>query len=233
MQARLLVTVLLLACVTASQAQQLYRWTDEKGRVHITDSPPPSSAKDVQKAKVPASTGPAEQYPFELALAMQAFPVTLYTFPNCEQVCQQARDALNKRGIPFKEVQVHDEPTHEELKRVSGGSDAPTLVVGKSVHRGFVQAAYDTLLDAARYPKAGVLPARNQGKPKPPEATAAAKPDTAKAAEEPSPSGRYAPKAPRKPQAEPPKRYAPLPGKDEQKIGPYVPKPPAEAAQEK
>ena len=42
---------LTLACVSvflacaAAQAQQLYRWTDEKGRVHITDTPPPASAK--------------------------------------------------------------------------------------------------------------------------------------------------------------------------------------------
>jgi glutaredoxin len=93
--------------------------------------------------------------------------------------------ALNRRSVPFKEVQVSDEPTNEELKRVSGGNDVPTLVVGRSVHRGFEQGAYDALLDSARYPKAGLLPPRAEAQP--------AKPQS----EPPAPTGPYAPKPPR------------------------------------
>ena len=80
-----------------------------------------------------------------------------------------ARDALNKRGVPFKEVQVWDEKTNAELKKLSGENSVPTLLVGQSVHKGFQQAAYDALLDAARYPRAGLLPPRAQAAPKDPE----------------------------------------------------------------
>ena len=80
-----------------------------------------------------------------------------------------ARDALNKRGVPFKEVQVWEEESNAELKRVTGSTEVPALVVGRSVHKGFQQDAFDALLDSARYPRAGILPARNQGAPKPPE----------------------------------------------------------------
>ena len=162
-----LVTVLAL-CVAAAQAQQIYRWTDEQGRTHITDTPPPASARSVQKQGRPAP-GVAAQMPYELARAMQDFPVTLYTSPNCTEPCASARAVLNRRGVPFKEVQVWEDDTVAELKRVSGGNDVPTLVVGRSVHRGFEPSSYEALLDAARYPKAGVLPPRAQAAPAPPE----------------------------------------------------------------
>jgi glutaredoxin len=203
--------ILALLVAGAAQAQQLYRWTDEKGRVHVTDTPPPASARNVQKknpgataaesADAPATATPAGQQPYELAQAMKEFPVTLYTSPICKEGCAAARAALNRRGVPFKEVQVWDEKTNAELKERSGDSSVPTLLVGQSVHKGFQQDAYDALLDAARYPRAGLLPPRAQATPKDPEGYVplderdAAKPVTAKpaAVEEEAPKGPYSP----------------------------------------
>jgi glutaredoxin len=166
-------------------AQQLYRWTDEKGRVHITDTPPPGSAKDVHKRSARGGAPAAQpQQSFELAQAMKDFPVSLYTAPNCTDPCNQARAALNKRGIPFTEIQVADRKTHDELRQIARGNDVPVLVVGRSVHEGFQQEAYDALLDAARYPKAGVLPPRAQG----------LKGEPVRPAEPPKPTGPYAPR---------------------------------------
>jgi glutaredoxin len=165
---RILGLVLALAA-SAALAQQIYRWTDEKGRVHLTDTPPPPSAKDIQTHK-PAGTGAVEPVtPFTLAQAMKDYPVTLYTAPICKDPCAQARAALNRRGVPFKEVQVWEDKTNEELKNLSGGNEVPTLVVGRSVQKGFAQSAYDSLLDSARYPREGLLPARTQAAPPLPE----------------------------------------------------------------
>ncbi len=199
-----LLAVLLLCAVVAAQAQQLYRWTDDKGRVHITDTPPPASAKDVQKKQAVAGGSDAGQQPFELAVAMKEFPVVLYTSPSCERPCASARDALNRRAVPFREIQVWNQETNAELRSVSGASEVPTLLVGRSVQRGFEQGAYDSLLDSARYPRAGLLPPRTQGAPPPPAGYSppgaqaqASKPAAAKpAAEEPAPRGPYAPGAP-------------------------------------
>ena len=201
-----LLAAVLAAGAACVQAQQIYRWTDEKGRVHLTDTPPPPSAKGVQKAKPVVSTeGATTQQPFELAQAMKDYPVTLYTSPICKEPCAMARDALNKRGVPFKEVQVWEEDTNNELKRVTGGSDVPALVVGSSVHKGFQQDAFDALLDSARYPRAGILPARNQAAPKLPgdyvppgeRQTPRAEPAKPEPAQETAPAGPYAPRPPK------------------------------------
>lgn len=205
-RARLAAAIGLALISGALAAQQLYRWTDEKGRVHITDTPPPPSARDVQKKKGGRGSGAdsaAEPgaMPYDLAQAVKNFPVILYTTPSCGDACAAARNALNKRAVPFKEVQVWDEKTGEELKRVSGGTDVPAILVGRSVQKGFEQGAMDALLDSARYPKEGLLPPRAQAAPPPPEGYSPPSSEPTKAEpivppEPPKPAGPYAPGAP-------------------------------------
>lgn len=170
----------LLFIATPSSAQQ-YRWVDDKGRVQYTDTPPPASAKDVQKKNLKGSVVGAA-IPFELARAAKDAPVTLYTSPPCGPSCDKARDALNARGVPFKEVQVWDEETNAELRKISSGKEVPVLVVGSRVQTGFEQGAFDRALDIGGYPKAGLVPRLRQPAPpmpddyKPGPGGAAAKP---------------------------------------------------------
>jgi Domain of unknown function (DUF4124)/Glutaredoxin len=186
--------LVVLAAATAfsglAQAQQ-YRWVDKNGKTQFTDTPPPPGARDVRKSDITATKAAPAQQPFEVLRLQKDFPVTLYTSPPCKEGCELARGALNKRGVPFKEVQVFDPDTNDELKKVSGGLDVPTLVVGRSVQRGYEQGAFDALLDSAGYPKTGILPALTQKTPETPEgyvtpADKTAKP-VAKAAAQPKP----------------------------------------------
>ena len=155
---------IVLAAVLATSATafaQQYRWVDEKGRTQYSDTPPPASAKQIRKrAAESAPVKTEEQVPFELQRAQADFPVTLYTSPICKQPCALARETLNKRGIPFKEVQVWNVETLEQLKAVAPSDNVPALVVGRSVQTGFDPNRYESLLDLAGYPKAGVLPVR-------------------------------------------------------------------------
>ena len=109
-----------LCAFTLGAGAQVYRWTDEQGRVHITDTPPPKSAKGVKRDGGGATGGGAnyspapaaepkssQQEPFALQQAKSKYPVTLYTIPNCEG-CNQARRLLNARGVPFKENSLTD-----------------------------------------------------------------------------------------------------------------------------
>ena len=159
---------LVLASAACSALAQQYRWIDDKGRVQYTDTPPPASAKSVQKKEFKGSVVSSEA-PFELQLAVKNAPVTLYTSPTCKEGCAAARASLNKRGVPFKEVQVWDEETNALLTKVTGSNQVPTLQVGRSVHQGFEQGAFDKLLDIAGYPKAGAMAERKQATPPLPE----------------------------------------------------------------
>ena len=159
---------LVLATAAACALAQQYRWTDDKGRVHYSDTPPIPANKSLQKKDLKGSVVSSES-PFELQLAVKNAPVTLYTSPSCKEGCPEARETLNKRGVPFKEVQVWDTESNELLRKVSGANQVPTLQVGSSVQKGFEQGAFDKLLDIAGYPKAGSMPVRKQPAPPVPE----------------------------------------------------------------
>jgi len=158
---RVLAACAALTAAVGAAAQDIYRWTDEKGRKHVTDTPPPPSAKGVQKDSA-AALVTGTQASYDLALAVKESPVVLYSAPACEAACSAARALLNKRGVPFREVVVWTVASGEELSRVSGDRVIPTLLVGKRVQKGFGPDAYNALLDSARYPKAGTLPPRSQ-----------------------------------------------------------------------
>lgn len=175
----------------AASAQQLYRWTDATGRVHVTDTPPPPSAREVQEKTFRGSVVETDQLPFALSKAMKDAPVTLYTSPSCKDPCARARAALNRRGVPFKEIVVWNPETNAELQRVAGAAAVPTLTVGGTVQKGFEQGAFDRALDIAGYPKTGQLPPRNQAAP---SAPAGADQTSAPAQEEQQPLGPYAPR---------------------------------------
>ncbi|MEA3192063.1 MAG: hypothetical protein QOD26_396 [Betaproteobacteria bacterium] len=202
---RAIVFLVLSLGAATTFAQQLYRWTDQNGRVHITDTPPPTSAKGVQKQRssvAPAATPAdgAQQDSYDLQLAMKDYPVSLYTSPMCREPCQRARDHLNRRGVPFREIQVWDIDSNEELKRVSGTNQVPTVVVGASVQKGYEVSAFDELLDSARYPKAGSVKPRAQAAPgtpagyTPPTDSEPLKAQPVKPPEEAKPRGPYAPR---------------------------------------
>ena len=165
-------TVLFIGVMLAASAAwaQQYRWVDENGRVHYTDTPPPPSAKNAQKKNLKGSElGQQESY--EMMEATRKAPVTLYTFTECQAPCQMARDVLNKRGVPFREKQVSNQQMLDELQKVSGGTNVPVLVVGAQVEKTASPAAFNQALDIAGYPRAGVAKPRNQQAPPKPEPT--------------------------------------------------------------
>lgn len=171
--------------------------------MHVTDTPPPPGAKDVQRQRAGAAGAPgAEQAgatePYSLQVARKNFPVTLYSTPGCD-ACAEARKLLNARGVPFKEVSVNDEKALEELKKAVGSNSVPSIIVGATIQKGFEEAIYNRMLDAAGYPKAGILPPRSQEEPKAVEPQADVQPAPPSAA-----TGPYAPGA--KPQAPPRKK---------------------------
>lgn len=185
-----LLTVLVCAAL-AAQAQP-YRWVDEKGRPQYTDNPPPG-AKGLKKSetKTEAPAEDSQQLPFELQRAQKDFPVTLYTAPICKDPCELARSALNKRGVPFTEVQVWNVETLDQLKAKAGSDSVPAIVVGRTVMSGFDQARFDNLLDSAGYPKQGAVPARAQKAPALPEGYEPPPVAEPEKAEAPAKSGPY------------------------------------------
>src|SRR3989442_15193480 len=141
---RIGVVLVLALAAGAVAAQQLYRWTDEKGRVHVADTPPPPGAKDVQQWRVTASrAAEGGSEPYALQQARKDSPGTLYSGSDCDP-CNDARKLLNARGIPFKEVNVTEKEGNDLLK-LSGSASVPVIVVGSATQKGFEESVYHRL----------------------------------------------------------------------------------------
>lgn len=155
---RLLVAFSLLAFALSAGAQ-LYRWTDDSGKVHYTDTPPPANAKNVQKKGSARPSGSdaasAGTQSYALQQAVKNFPVTIYTSKDCGNPCQKGLDFLKKRGVPFTEKVVTTQAEVDAVVKLAGAPRVPVLVVGIVVQRDFEAQAWGEALDTAGYPKTG------------------------------------------------------------------------------
>ncbi|MGL6204672.1 MAG: glutaredoxin family protein [Giesbergeria sp.] len=143
---------------TAAQAQQVHRIVGPDGKVTFSDRAP-EDKKAQSTVLSTASGGGASNpaLPSELRQVASRFPVTLYTGESCSP-CQQARQLLVQRGVPFTERSVNTNDDIDALRRLSGESALPFGTIGRQQLKGFSDAEWTQYLDAAGYPAQSRLP---------------------------------------------------------------------------
>jgi glutaredoxin len=151
-----LVAAGLLLSAAGAQAQ-LYKSVGPDGKITYSDTPPPAGARQVETKAIASSEVSTADMPYELAEAVRANPVTLYTGKNCVP-CEDGRAMLTERGIPFKEKTVSSNEDVEHLRKVAGDNNIPLLLVGRRKESGFQRGNWNSTLSAAGYPEASRLP---------------------------------------------------------------------------
>jgi hypothetical protein len=139
----------------AARAQTVYRWLDHEGGVHYSDLPPPANARDGEQKSLDNNVIDSSELPFSVRTAADNFPVTLYSSATCGDLCDVGRSLLKRRGIPFAEKLVETKDDADALSKVLGNPDlmVPSLTVGRQSAKGYLEAEWNALLDAAGYPK--------------------------------------------------------------------------------
>jgi len=144
----LLVLVLLSANV---QAQEYYRSIDANGKVQYGDAPAKDAA-DVEKIKSKTVPDANDSLPFVTRRASLKFPVMLYVGDGCGEGCAQARDFLNKRGIPFTEKNLVSPDEITAFKKASKSDQVPVMHIGADWLQRFNERQWSQALDTAGYP---------------------------------------------------------------------------------
>ena len=154
--AGLVAALMLLA--GAAHSQTIYRIVGADGRITFSDQAPASNEKAtaLDSGGRPVVAGTAS-LPAELRQVAGKYPVTLYTSTGCLP-CNQGRDLLGNRGIPFTEKTISTPEDSAALQRISGESSLPLLSIGTQQIKGFSDSEWTQFLDAAAYPKTSVLP---------------------------------------------------------------------------
>jgi len=141
---------LLLGGVAVGALAQTYKVVGPDGKITYTDKPPTASQIKAP-ANSPAVTPGANGVPYETRQAMTKYPVTLYTTKKCS-ACDNARQALKRRGVPFNEFTVNDDTDFAAYRSRFNATTFPGISVGSKNLAGFSPSDLSGYLDAAGYP---------------------------------------------------------------------------------
>ncbi len=156
-------------------AAQLYQWKDAQGRMQYSDQPPPPSVRNAQQKSFKGNVIEVGES-YSAKTAREKFPVTLY-ITSCGGPCDQARQLLAERGVPYSTKDPQASPEAQaELKKLTGQSRVPVLVVGSDKIDGFETGQWHAALDKAGYPKTPIPRAKPAPAAAPPAPAAAPAP---------------------------------------------------------
>jgi len=140
----------------ATAVAEMYKWVDDKGEMHIADSPPPA-AKSPGEIKVykdsqgdsldtpPASIRKKEESRLSVERKEKA-DVVLYTTSWCPY-CRKARDYLRARGIEFIEYDIEkDKEAAIRKKHLDNRGGVPFAIINGRSISGFSASAYERAL---------------------------------------------------------------------------------------
>jgi glutaredoxin len=139
----LVVCAILLAIPNGLTAAELYKWTDDRGRVYFSDRAPPG--QDAEKLDY----GTKDRRASKRALARDPDKkVIMYTSSHCP-LCTQAREHMDSAGIHYEEYDIHKTPRGRRDYKKMKGRTVPILMVGEQRMNGFYTSKLNQMLAAA------------------------------------------------------------------------------------
>jgi glutaredoxin len=130
-------------------AAEIFKWTDDAGRIHYTDKPPPQVDATTVKVKINTYSSPEIiASPTSLASAKAAGnrQVILYSTSWCGY-CKKARNYFNKNNIAFTEYDVEKSARGKRDYKAMNGTAVPIILVGDKRMNGFSPATFVRLYD--------------------------------------------------------------------------------------
>ena len=135
---------------------EMYKWVDDKGEMHISDSPPPAAKspgdikvyKDSKEDSLDAAPAPPrkkeESRPsYETKKRAE---LVLYTTSWCPY-CRKARDYLRSRGIDFVEYDIEkDREAATRKRQLDNRGGVPFAIINGRSISGFSASAYERAL---------------------------------------------------------------------------------------
>jgi len=131
------------------QAAGIYKWTDQHGKVHFSDQPPPETQVEEIKLRINSYTTP----PIIRKLAAEGFAssvqqVVLYSTEWCG-VCKRAKAYFQSKDVRYTEYDVEKSRKGRDDYRRLNGQGVPIILVGDQRMDGFNPARFEGLLKRA------------------------------------------------------------------------------------
>jgi len=134
---------------TGSYAAKLYKWVDADGNISYQDTPPPTSAKQVEETGIETSTRSTIRNA-PLSEAQQSNPVVVYTLEDCD-ACIALLSFFRENSVPFQEQSILDRDVQNRILSVSEKVAAPTLFLGDRLIENLTHKNLTEQLKSAGY----------------------------------------------------------------------------------
>jgi glutaredoxin len=123
-----------------SAQAQLYKWVDEKGRVHYSDQ----KQDGVQLQDVKGTVNSYEAVTYDESLFTHADKVVIYTRPTCGY-CNKAKAFFARNGIQYKEYKVESSSLAKKKYARLNATGVPVIFVGKKRMNGFSASQFEKM----------------------------------------------------------------------------------------
>ncbi|MDH5611299.1 MAG: DUF4124 domain-containing protein [Gammaproteobacteria bacterium] len=118
----------------------IYKWVDERGNAHFTDSPPQNQKTEEVELKINTYTS-VQITPLKDRLGKTG-KVVMYTASWCG-ICKQAKSYFVKNRIPHVTYDVEKSSTGRRDFKALGGKSVPVIILGKNRMNGFTVSKFD------------------------------------------------------------------------------------------
>lgn len=148
---RKIVSLLLLLVITVvvnSAMAEIYRWVDESGKIHFTDSPPEKVKSKTIKLQInsfsSSKVSPFKYDPGLISKRKASADVVMYSTEWCGY-CKKARKYFNQQKIPFEEYDVEKSEKGKRDYKALNGKGVPLILVGARRMSGFSVDTFEGL----------------------------------------------------------------------------------------
>ncbi len=145
------VSLAILVLVPSTLVADMYKWVDENGKVHYSDSPPPGKKAKKLDLKINSISGPPVVSSLGSSTARatnSTAQVRLYTTTWCGY-CKKAKAYLQARGTSFREIDVESSEQGRSEFQALGGRGVPVILVGNQRMDGYSEGTLAGMLKQA------------------------------------------------------------------------------------
>ena len=133
-------TVLLLSSMMVNA--EFYKWTDSKGNVHFTDTPP--QGKKVEELELKINTYTAVEVTPLVERLGKKDKVVMYSATWCG-ICTKAKRYFKAKKIPYVIYDVEKSRSGKRDFKLLKGKSVPIIILGDKRMNGFTVARFEKL----------------------------------------------------------------------------------------
>ncbi|MCG8489835.1 MAG: glutaredoxin family protein [Chromatiales bacterium] len=134
-----IVLPILLLSVAAVEAE-IFRWTDEHGKVHFSDKQP----ADAEASEVKLRINTIKSVSFDRSIFNFGKKVVIYSTEWCGY-CDKAKRYFKRKKIRYTEYDIEKSNKAKRQYKKMGATGVPVILVGKRRMNGFSEAGFEKI----------------------------------------------------------------------------------------